>query len=703
VADTTSYAIESLDLLRKARGAANEWLENVDRWEKYARLSQWTAGDATKMKTLGIPNLTHDFILPSVEQGVSFLTHNTPRFNATGTDFGDVDLGNNVADLLSYIWYTSDGDIEYKKHVYDYYVKSKGVWEVSEDTEADDGRGELRISSIDPRNVYFDPSSKDLYGKDAAWILVHERVDRRVATNMYPEFAEKIKLAQNTHENQPVESTVQSAYGHTTTADIDFFEQDDLDHVRRYEKFKRNYHRLLFVDDGFEPAPLTDKEYRKAKKANYAQVTRQDGSASVVDEMTGRQMAAMGEDVQFFTLEELISRGSVEHVQFKKTRIRRFVSIGEVELGKDELEISEYPVVPCPNKHSGNPFPISDVAGAISPQDFYNKMVSLVVQHTQDTVSYKALFPKGMGVDIQKLEENFSKPGTAFGEYNAEALSANGQAGVIVLQTPPLSGAALALLQDAKHKIEYQFGIFENMMGSGQMAPETFRGTMAIDEMGQRRMRSKIKDIENALAFFGKVVVEWAQSFYSLKKIIRITEPDGEIRETMFNSPEEYQAAAQAQIMNNDLSRNRYDIRVVAGSSLPTNKWAELETIKDAIGLGVQQLVPEFLKRLDIPGATKIAAGYQQDMAYAAQLQQAQRAIKDLQGQLQTTRRESLQDEKKVEFMKFKTKLDQFLNEVKTNNAAYSNEVRSEVEKTLEAFRADLDKEMEPEMNEQSV
>lgn len=686
----TSYALESLDILRKARSSANAWLENVDRWVKYARLSQWTGADENNLKALGLPSLTHDFILPSVEQGVSFLTHNTPRFNATGTSYDDIDIGNNVADLLSYIWYISDGDVEYKKHTYDYYVKSKGVWEVWEDPEADDGRGELKICTLDPRNVFFDSSSRDPYCRDAAWILVHERVERRIAMNLFPDFRDKIKYANNTYENQRVESSIKSAFGHVEESDISDVESDKLDYIRRFEKFKRNYHRLLFVDDGLEPDVLTDREWGKARKMMWGIATKPDGSISIIRENEARQMAAMGENIRLATMDVLVSEGLVEHVKFTKTRVRRFISIGDVEIRKDELDISEYPIVPCPNKHNGNPFPISDVAGAISPQDFYNKMVSLVVQHTQNTVSYKALLPKGMGVDMRKLEENFSKPTTTFGEYNAEALSSGGQSGVIVLTPPPLSSAALALLQDAKHKIEYQFGIFENMMGSGMQAPETFRGTMAIDEMGQRRMRSKIKDIENALAFFGKVVVEWAQSYYTLRKIIRVTEEDGGMRDVAFNDPQAVQQRMMEVQKNNDLSRNRYDVRVVAGSSLPTNKWAELETIKDAIGLGVTQLAPEFIKRLDIPGASKIAAEYQQNAGAVAQLQQAQQQIRELVGQLQTARRESLADEKKVELMKTIVRLRDMEAQMKANAQVDVEKLKVQIGSIVSDFETSL-------------
>lgn len=689
--DDKSYAIRSCELLRSAHGSYSDWLGNVDRWIKYANQSQWTGADKKRLETLGIAALTHDFILPCVEQGTSFLTSKSPRFHAVGVDPDDVDLGSNISDLLSYVWYISTGDTEFYKHVYDYYVKGKGVWFVEEDPEADQGRGELKIYALDPRNVFFDPSSKDIYCRDAEWVIVWDSIQRNVALTMFPEYEKEIKEAKNSATIGLVtESTVMAASGFAELSDVARFEDDPLDYIRRYQKRRKRMHRVLFVADNVEPDPLTDREFAEAKKMNYAVV----GGNRIVDEEAGIELMNTGEDVRFATLSQLISEGLVEHAPYFDTVVDRYVSIGDVELSKTELEIDEYPVVPCHNKHNRTPFSMSDVAGAVSRQDFYNKLISIVTTHEQMTTAYKALIPKGAGVDFRKLEEGFSKPVPYFGEYNAEALQAAGGSGIITFAVPPLSAMIPNLLSEAKHGIEYQFGIFESMMGSGSGAPETFRGTMAIDEFGQRRMRAKKASLENALSFFGSIVVRLAQKYYTIRKLVRIT-LDDQTRTVVFNQPQdEQQAAFQAETMRaNDLSRNRYDIRVIAGSSLPTNRWAEVETLKEIVSQGVPQLMPELIRRLDIPNAAKIADSIMEMQSAGGQINSLNQRIKELEGQLQVARRESLTDEKKVELMKFVTKLKALEADIKANSKIEDERVKYEATKIIQDFVRDLQNE----------
>lgn len=56
------------------------------------------------------------------------------------------------------------------------------------------------------------------------------------------------------------------------------------------------------------------------------------------------------------------------------------------------------------------------------------------------------------------------------------------------------------------------------MQGSTSSAPSTYRGTLVIDEFGQRRIKSRRDDIENFLTQVAKVAVPLMQQLYTEEK-----------------------------------------------------------------------------------------------------------------------------------------------------------------------------------------
>ena len=82
--------------------------------------------------------------------------------------------------------------------------------------------------------------------------------------------------------------------------------------------------------------------------------------------------------------------------------------------------------------------------------------------------------------------------------------------------------------------------------------------------------------------------MQFAQSVYTAQKRFRIIQPSGlqEQKETEINIPI-YNDMGQAIGKSMDISAHRYDIRVVAGSTMPVNRWAYLEELKQLMQLGV--------------------------------------------------------------------------------------------------------------------
>ena len=73
------------------------------------------------------------------------------------------------------------------------------------------------------------------------------------------------------------------------------------------------------------------------------------------------------------------------------------------------------------------------------------------------------------------------------------------------------------------------------MQGSGRSAPSTYRGTLVVDEFGQRRIKSRRDDIENFLNQVGKVAIPLIQQIYTEEKVIRLVQPNGLEKEEQIN------------------------------------------------------------------------------------------------------------------------------------------------------------------------
>ena len=79
-----------------------------------------------------------------------------------------------------------------------------GVLQVYQDPDADMGKGEVYIKSINPLDVYIDPNAKDVYARDAAHILVTTYMTDEQAMQVYPEFMILLNSHRCTQMNQMI-------------------------------------------------------------------------------------------------------------------------------------------------------------------------------------------------------------------------------------------------------------------------------------------------------------------------------------------------------------------------------------------------------------------------------------------------------------------------------------------------------------------
>ena len=90
--------------------------------------------------------------------------------------------------------------------------------------------------------------------------------------------------------------------------------------------------------------------------------------------------------------------------------------------------------------------------------------------------------------------------------------------------------------QTAKNDIDHALGLYEMMMGNSQNAPQTYKATISIDEFGQRKMKSKLADIEASLTRVRANSYTFnATIIYKTQKMFRVIQPNNSINEYVIN------------------------------------------------------------------------------------------------------------------------------------------------------------------------
>jgi len=208
----------------------------------------------------------------------------------------------------------------------------------------------------------------------------------------------------------------------------------------------------------------------------------------------------------------------------------------------------------------------------------------------------------------------------------------------------PLSNAFFTIVQQGKNDMEYLAGIYSSMQGDTQAQHETYRGMLALDEYGTRRIKQWMQhSIEPALRQLGKLVMQFSQAVYTANKRFRIVQPSAiqEQREQELNIPL-YNDMGEAIGKSMDYSAAKFDVHIVAGSTLPVNRWAYLEELKQLMQLGVVDDIA-VLAETDLRNKEGIAKRKSMYAQMQGQLEQMDEEIKDQAGTIETLERQLVQ------------------------------------------------------------
>ena len=688
------------DQIRQLYNLANNWTrkqwENINqKGYEFAHDEQLTKTEKESLEEQGMPTFTINRILPVVEMLNFYATANDPRWQAVGVEGSDSDVAAVISDLSDYVWGNSHGSTLYGNAVNDCITKGIGYLLISVDKDADNGMGEVVIQQPEPFDVYVDPKSRDMLFSDAAFVMIRKILPKTHLMKLFPEYKRKISSvnsdenAQNTYSRREMGSDDQKlfTYNDTTeqssmgiTADgkedqlVEFFEVYEkvkVAFVNTFYKVPPNQEQLKEIQEQAKVMIMEksqellvqlmeeDKQMQQAVQAGQMLPERYELEMKTAQKMMKDQIETYAQEVQsqlqaestkienkilskkefdLFMKNDTIASQVVEAIHFYAPRIRQTCVAGDKLLYEQVLpeSVKDYPIVPFHYKWTGTPYPISAVAPLIGKQQEINKAHQIMVHNASLGSSLRWMFEEG-SIDAETWEKYSSSPG-------ALLPIRPGVERPTPVMPAPLAGAFFDIVQQGKSDMEYLAGIYSSMMGDSGGSTETYRGMLALDEYGTRRIKQWMgTSIEPALRQLGQSVLQFCQATYSAHKRFRIIQPNAiqEGKTQEINVPI-YNDMGEAIGKSLDISSLKFDVKIVSGSTLPVNRWAYLEELKQLMQLGVVDDIA-VLAETDIKNKENIV---QRKSLYAqlqGQLGQMQEAVKDRDGTIETLERQLVQ------------------------------------------------------------
>ena len=669
----------------------SKWRSKSQKGYDFYLDEQLSMDEQKSLEESGMPSFTINRILPIIEIMKYFVTANSPRWKAVGATGDDTDVAQVHSDISDYCWHLSNGNSIYGQVVLDSLVKGVGYFLIDVDQDADHGKGEVIFSRVDPYDVFVDPSSRDFLFRDAAFIMIKKNLSKSQLKNLFPQHAAKINKINSSTDNsssysqrdlesskiiQPEdvsfglnpegeEDQIIAYYENYTKIKIPFVnafiripltkeqeEQLQQSVEVQLQEFQAEtevqlQEKVLSIQQSLEAQEIiperAELEIKKAQQMMQTAIEekQQELMSAAQEQMTKvEQVVLRKEEFDNMIKGDSFKNSVVDFVNFFETRIKLCCSVGDdVFLYEYELPITEYPIVPIPYLYTGTPYAMSAVMPLIGKQQEINKAHQIMVHNANLASNLRWLYEEG-SVDESEWEQYSSSPGALL-KYR------QGFQPPTPILPAPINNAFYTITQEGKADAEYISGVPSAMMGFTQQQAETYRGLLANDEFGTRRLKSWMSTIvEPALEHIGRVFQMVAQKHYQIDKVFRIVQP-----EAGQEADQDKEVRVNIPIFNDfgdaigkwmDYETGKFDVRIIAGATLPLNRWALLEEYFRWFQSGLIDDVA-MIAETDIRNKKQLIERKSVYAEMQSQIEQMTDAMKDREGTIETLERQLVQ------------------------------------------------------------
>ena len=704
---------------------------------------QLSKREVDALEESGMPTFIINRVTPIIEIMKYFVTANNPRWKAVGATGDDVDTAQVHSEIAEYCWYLSNGKSLYSQVILDSLTKGVGYFLVDVDKDSDRGMGEVLFKRVDPYDVYVDPASRDFLLRDATFVIIRKNLSRSKLINMLPDHAAKIRKVSRGSEvisysqRDTEESFTIQPEDITMGVNLEAEDEDIIPYYETYAKKKFAY-RNVFIKITPSPAVLDNikeevdrqiddfiKEVEVGLIEKEKQLQQALESGEIVPErmelemerakdmaqqaIEEKRMALTSEaqekatiikqevmrdaDYQILASNPDVSKNIVDAIKFHENRIVLTCTVGDdIFLYEYQMPISEYPIVPFPYTYTGTPHAMSAVVPLIGKQQEINKAHQIMLHNANLASNLRWMYEEG-SVPEEEWEQYSSSPGALL-KYR------QGFNPPTPVLPAPINNAFYTITQEGKADAEYISGVPSSMMGFTKEQPETYRGLLANDEFGTRRLKAWMGSIlEPCLEHLGRVFQELSQKHYTVEKVFRIVQPEAgqtpqeQEKEVKINIPV-YNDYGDSIGKFRDYASARFDVRIVAGATMPVNRWALLEEYFRWFQAGLIDDIA-MISETDIRNKERIVERKSLYAKLQGQVSQMEESVKDKDGTIETLERQLVQAGIKMKVGDASNEIRKDVVETEGQQKLLRGMLKSEFEKLKYEMKQDFDKQKE--------
>ena len=291
---------------------------------------------------------------------------------------------------------------------------------------------------------------------------------------------------------------------------------------------------------------------------------------------------------------------------------------------------------------------VGEVEQILSPQIYVNELTNQIIDNAKNTANMQWIIDKNAGIGQGKLT---NRPGLV--------IRKNPGAEVRRDTPPPMPTYVREQIDVLKADIQDISGVLDSLKGEKQTGVVAASAILALQEASQSRIRLKIKIMESNLTELANMVYSRMQQFWKLDRWVRVTDIEG--------NPS-FKEIGQ-QVLAND-----YDLKVMAGSTMPVNKNAMMDLMirlaqtngEDGLPIVDRKAVLEYLPVGDKKAISDRFAELkaQQEQQQQMQLQQQEQ----MQQQQLAQQQAGMQQQDREQVGQLGQIVQQLMNAMKTNS-----------------------------------
>lgn len=643
--ETLSLFEEAMDVYDTSMAADSINRENQREDIRFIKMrEQWPEAVRMAREEQGRPCLTIDQLGPVVRQVVNDCRLNKPEIKVRPVDsHGDPKTAEIIGGLIKNIEYTSNADVAYDTAV-DYAVaSSRGYMRVVSDYATDDTfEKDLIIKPVsDPMTIIPDVYSTAADSSDWNYAFVLERVTRA-------EYRKRFK-GKEVADWDTLSSLANDWFGDECAMIAEYWKREEVP---------------AWV------AMLSTGEPQKFDKEPEVGFVVEEG-VPLVDPMTG-EPAVDPTTGEVSWQEEPVTVMAVRET--KTYKVQQHILSGKEVLETNDWPGQYIPIIPVYGEdffYEGRRYFVSLVRPAMDAQRMKNYWRST-------STELVALAPRApwVGQEEAFVGEDAAKWETANSENHAFLSYPAGAQAPQRQSSPTIPAGALQEAANATDDIKTITGVYDASLGA-RSNETSGRAIMARQREGDVSTFNFIDNLSRGIRHLGRVITDLIPAFYSVDRMIRIINPDGQPETVKITTPEqmqEYQAKVAQSVEQMEqvyaLGVGKYDVAVESGPSFTTQRQEANEffvSLIQAVPQYADMIAPFALRTFDAPGVTEL--------------------VKEIEERMQQTQEQQSQGEQPTPADQIKMQETQ----IKAQQAQADNAIKQE-EVRVKAFEAETDR-----------